>query len=201
MSSCVDCFNFAGVHEVCNLESFVFLLLSLLLAGCQPPTPTAHVPTSQSIALDRAGGLTAPVPNSFLNAIVCPPLGWKPDPPKVTANHYHQVWLSPTGDTAYGIIYFSMPLPFGLETVLWKFMSEMKKTEGEAILVSKQNDDALPGIRFIAEGGLYRIRCNLMVSGFHGWAVYAGSLRSRPVNPAELRKAELAREETRVNLP
>jgi len=136
-----------------------------------------------------------------LRAMVDPPVGWKPEPPKVSPNHRHQVWLSPTGDTAYGVIYFSMPLPLGLDTALWGFLHEMQKTEGEANLLSKFYDNHLPGFRFEAEGGLYRIRCNLMVGGFHGWAVYAGTLRAHPVNQPELRQAEAAREQTRVNLP
>jgi hypothetical protein len=180
---------------------FALICLSIALVGCQPTPPTALQPTTRSISDAVNGGLTSPIADQSLKAMICPPLGWKPDPPKITSSHRHQVWLSPTGDSAYGVIYFNMPLPFGLDTVLWKFLSEMKKTEGEANLLNRQNDKKLPGLRFMAEGGLYCIRCNLMVSGFHGWAVYAGSLRARPVNQPELQKAELAREQTRVNLP
>jgi hypothetical protein len=183
------------------MRSAISFFCVLLLTGCQHAAPTAQASSTQSLAEDKLNGLSPLVANQSLKAMVCPPVGWKPDPPKVNAHHFHQVWLSPTGDTAYGIIYFSMPLPLGLDTVLWRFMAEMKNTEGEAKLLSRQDDDKLPGIRFVAQGGLYCIRCNLMVSGFHGWAVYAGSLQARPVNPAELKKAELAREQTRVNLP
>jgi hypothetical protein len=172
------------------------------VAGGCSSTPVAPTqPTTQSIADAISSGLTPPVADDDLKAIICPPVGWKPEPPKVTSNHRHQIWLSKTGDTAYGIIYFGMPWPFGTNLVLGHFISEMKKSEGEATLLSQMDDDKLPGIRFEAEGGLYRIRCNLMVAGFHGWAVYAGTLRSRPVNPAELKLAEEAREQTRVNLP
>src|SRR5277367_6064792 len=143
---------------MCRLIALI--CLSMMLTACQPAPPPAQQPTTQSIADDQAVGLTAPVAAQSLKAMICPPMGWKPDPPKVNSSHYHQVWLSPTGDTAYGIIYFSMPLPFGLETVLWTFMNEMKKSEGEANLLNKLNDDKLPGLRFMAEGGLYCIRCN-----------------------------------------
>jgi hypothetical protein len=176
-------------------------LLAITLTGCcQHAPPAAQPPTTRFIADAVKSGLTTPVADQNLKAMICPPAGWKPDPPKITSNHYHQTWISPTGDTAYGIIYFSMPLPFGVDTVLWKFMQEMKNTEGEATLLEKQTDDKLPGLRFVAEGGLYRIRCNLSVAGFHGWVVYAGTLRSRPVNQRELDLAEKAREQTRVNL-
>jgi hypothetical protein len=179
------------------------IFVGLAVAGCAQTVPPSHAsdrPTSQSISDAFSNGLNPPTSDPSLKAVVDPPINWKPDPPKISPNHRHQVWLSPTGDTAYGVIYFSMPLPMGVDTALWGFMREMKKTEGEANLLSKLTDGKLPGLRFVAEGGLYCIRCNLMVDGFHGWVVYAGSLRARPVNVKELKSAELAREQTRVNL-
>jgi hypothetical protein len=133
--------------------------------------------------------------------MVTPPVGWKPDPLKVTDKSRHRVWISPSGSTAYGVIYFNLPLPVGADLALWGFLDQMKKTTGEAILVSKMPDEKLPGDRFVADGGHYRIRCNLLTRGFHGWAVYAGSLRARPVNQQELQVAEQAREQTRIGLP
>jgi hypothetical protein len=132
--------------------------------------------------------------------MVTPPIGWKPDPLKITDKSKHRVWLSPTGATAYGVIYFNLPLPVGANLALMGFLDQMKRTTGEAIVISQTEDDQLPGYRFIADGGHYRIRCNLMTRGFHGWAVYAGSLRARPVNPDEVRVAEQARELTKIGL-
>ncbi len=148
-----------------------------------------------------AAGICAPTRDAVLQAMVSPPVGWKPDPIKITDKSRHRVWLSPTGDTAFGVIYFDLPLPVGCNLALSGFIREMRKTEGEAKLISQKNDDDLPGIRFVAEGGLYTIRCNLTTSGFHGWAVYAGTLRMRGVNPPELALAEKAREQTRVDIP
>lgn len=176
---------------------FVVLLVGLI--GCQ--SAPAPQPTTRAVQLALASGLASPTVDEVLRSIVAPPIGWKADPLKQTDKHRHRVWLSPTGDTAYGIIYFDLPLPVGLNLALNGFLSQMKQTEGEANLLSRQDDDSIPGLRFVAEGGPYTIRCKFQVDGWHGWAVYAGTLRSRPVNEKELKTAELAREQTRVDLP
>jgi len=177
-------------------------IIPLLLCGCcHPATPLCRHPTTSAIILAIASGLTPPVTDEVLKATVAPPIGWKADPLKSSDRHRHQVWLSPTGDTAYGVIYFDLPLPVGVDLALWGFLKEMKQTEGEANLLLKHNDDTLPGLRFVAEGGRYTIRCKLQVDGFHGWIVYAGTLRNRPINQTELKTAELARDQTRVDLP
>jgi hypothetical protein len=80
-------------------------------------------------------------------------------------------------------------------------MQEMQRAEGRANLISKESDDQLPGLRFVAEGGIYTVRVNLIVGGFHGWAVYAGTINQKPVNQDELVLAIRAREQTRVGLP
>ena len=116
------------------------------------------------------------------------------------ARHTHQVWQSPTGSTAYGVIHFRLPFPLGHELLLWAFMNEMRRDQGEARLLEKRWDANLGGIRFVTEGGLYRVRTNLMVRGFDGWAVYAGTLRSGPIRPDELALAERAREYTEVGV-
>ena len=170
------------------------ILCLALVSGC---ASHSRLPQPTTTALSE---LCPPVANTQLQARVTPPIGWKPDPIKLSDKHRHQVWLSPTGDTAYGVIYFDLPIPIGDQLTLSGFLDEMKNSEGEANLISKINDGTLPGIRFVAEGGLYRIRCNLTTSGFHGWVVYAGTLRARPVNVEELKVAELARERTRVGL-
>jgi hypothetical protein len=77
----------------------------------------------------------------------------------------------------------------------------MQRTEGEATLLSSERDPALPGIRFVAEGGKHLVRTNLITRGWKGWAIYAGTLRGQPVVPDELAIAEVAREQTSVGLP
>lgn len=147
------------------------------------------------------GELSSPQPNSSVEAVVTPPAGWRAEPLKSSARHKHQVWISPSGNTAYGVIHFRMPLPVGSALALRHgFLPEMKRAEGEARLISSQRDPALPGLRFVAEGGLYRLRANMMTRGWRGWAVYAGTLRAKEIVPDELERAERAREHTTVGL-
>jgi hypothetical protein len=129
---------------------------------------------------------------------VVPPASWQPARLKATAKHKHQVWLSPSGDTAYGVIRFELPLPLPVELVILGFISEMKRDQGEAKLLYSAPDKALPGLRFACEGGRYRLRGNMLVKGAGGWVVYAGTLRAREENQPELTIAELAREQTRT---
>ena len=143
-------------------------------------------------------GLSNPHRVDSVEAMCTPPLGWKPDPLKHSERHDHQVWISPSGHTAYGVIHFSLPLPVSADFVLPFFLKQMKKSEGESILISKEKDPALPGMRFVAEGGLYKMRSNLIVRGWQGWAIYAGTLRKEEISPAELALAERARDHTLV---
>jgi hypothetical protein len=94
------------------------------------------------------------------------------------------------------VIRFRMPLPVPVELALVGFMAEMRRAEGEGRVLESKTDKNLPGLRFVAEGGRYKIRTNLRVRGSGGWAVYAGSLRSRAENMAELVQAEQSREAT-----
>jgi hypothetical protein len=146
-------------------------------------------------------GLSLPSYNPDVDAICDPPVGWKPDPLKSDDNHVHQVWLSPTTNTAYGVIHFKLPLPVGANLALSGFLSQMKKTEGDATLLDRHDDPSLPGIRFTARGGVYTIRANLIVHGWEGWAVYAGTQRGKPIDQAELDFAFRAREHTHVGRP
>lgn len=133
-----------------------------------------------------------------LNATVSPPAGWRLDiksPLQKEVRHY--VWVSPTGNTAFGVMRFSLPFPLPHEPVLWAFMGEMRRSEGEARLLNKVWDKTLPGLRFEAEGGRYKMRTNLTVRGLSGWMSYVGTLRERAVDEAELKTAVEARERTK----
>jgi hypothetical protein len=132
----------------------------------------------------------------LIDAQPTPPAGWISRVVEVTPDSTHIVWTAPSGRTAYGVIHFKLPLPVGYDLALWGFLLNMKNREGEAALLSKEWDPNLQCLRFVAVGGVYRIRTNLFVSGQHGWAIYAGTLRKEEINPEELKLAELAREQT-----
>lgn len=176
----------------------VLVTASILLAGgCRSAPPLVRPTTQQLIS----NGLTV---SSYVDAIQAdcvPPAGWIAEPLKESARHKHQIWLSPTGHTAYGIIHFDLPLPVGTELVLLGFLNEMRRTEGTATLVEKKWDANLNGLRFVAEGGHYKVRTNLVVRGFSGWAVYAGTLQGNAIEPDELILAERARDHTAVGVP
>jgi hypothetical protein len=182
----------------------------LLLVGCQSSASRAaqaraELPPDQ---LNPAAGpqiftgLSVPEPMAEVEAMVVPPAGWHAEPLKSSEKHNHQVWISPSGNTAYGVIRFKLPLPLGPELVLHKgFLPQMKKTEGEARLISSERDRNLPGLRFVAEGGLYRLRANMITRGWKGWTIYAGTVREKEIVPDELALAELARDHTTVGMP
>ena len=174
----------------------VTCLLIVLCTGCANEPRYKHVATTLPTTLPQTTGLAKPTYIETIGATVVPPDGWKPDPLKSSGRHTHQVWIAPSGNTAYGVIHFSLPLPIGYEPVLWYFMRSMRRAEGEGVLLSKQWDPNLRGLRFVAQGGLYTVRPNLLLRGFKGWVVYAGTLTHKPINPAELDLAERARERT-----
>lgn len=169
------------------------LLLALALTGCctQPRALPATRPARADLLMQR---------DETLNALVALPRGWRLDRDEQTSRHIQRLWISPTGDTAFAVIRIKLPLPVPGSLVMWKFVDEMKKNEGQAELLDRRDDAALGGIRFVAQGGRYRVHANLIRRGFTAWVIYAGTLTARGVNPPELEQAEAAREATRVPL-
>ena len=109
-----------------------------------------------------------------------------------TARHTHQVWLQPPLATPRTASSTSTSRSHvGQNLALSGFTPTNGATpRGTLTLLSHQDDPKLGGIRFVAEGGLYRIRANLIVDGWEGWAVYAGTLRGKDVDQKELDLAE-----------
>ena len=179
----------------------VVTMLSLLVVcvGCASTRPsTSSASVDDPVTATYREQLSAPIELPELDARVVPPIGWQREPFKQSDRHNHLVWVSPTGGAAYGVIHFTMPLPVGEELALRGFLAEMKKSEGEATLLSKNRDG--DRMRFVAEGGKYRIRGILLTRGFGGWAVYAGTLRSASPAVDELAVAVQARENTALGL-
>jgi len=79
--------------------------------------------------------------------------------------------------------------------------AEMRRLEQSASVLSKEDDPELPGIRFVAESQIHKVRVNLITHGFRGWALYAGTFAGKAENKAELELAERAREASSPGLP
>ena len=171
-------------------------LLASLLTACSAQRQIAA--TTQPVA--EMAGLSATIPDPDVQAIVSPPAGWKAEPLKVAERSQHRVWISPSGDTAYGVIFVRLPLPVGSDLALIGFMMEMKKTEGDGKLLDKRRD-AAGVLRFIAEDPKHTIFARLITDGWLCWITYGGTLTGKPVNVAELLLASRAREATIIGLP
>ena len=172
------------------------LLLPLVLSAC---AAQRHIATTTRPVAEMAG-LSATVVDPDLQAIVSPPAGWKADPLKVTDRSWHRVWISPTGDTAYGVIFIKLPLPVGSDLALMGFMMEMKKTEGEGKILDKRRDET-GALRYTAENPQHTIFARLFTEGWLCWIAYAGTLTGKPVNVEEVLLAARAREATIIGLP
>lgn len=163
--------------------------MMLLAWGCQQMR-------EPSLPATMPAGLLAPRAVDTVEAVCAPPAGWMMTPLEKIQGNYHQMWLSPSGHTAYGVIHIDLPLPVGQDFVLWVLMQHMREQQGWARLLSKERDEA--GLRFVAEDPRYIMRGNLRVRGWQAWVIYAGTNRNDPVEDAELKLAEEAREMTRV---
>ena len=179
------------------------LLMGLTIVGCSRSTLRPEERPEDRLV----GSIGRGTFDERVEAFVVPPKGWELDPPKVSDEHTHLVWLSPTGDTAYGVIYAAIPgwAPVFLlpdrsvhERVLDAFIDAMASDQGEATLLSKTWDAENEQMFFEAEGGLYRIDAILQVRGHSAWSVYVGKLRERPVNEQEQAIGRRARDATRV---
>src|ERR1700722_2581628 len=140
-----------------RISRFLMVAVALAVGGCswrktRPAQPAALPAPSQLMPL---------YPLRVVDAYIDPPVGWKQDKLEVDSKHTHAVWLSPTGDTAYGIVLMNLPLPVGPDMVLWGFLNHLRQSDKQADLLTKVKAPDLPGLRFVAESGLYRIRVNL----------------------------------------
>ena len=186
-------------HRRFALSVFLSLAGLTAFAGCSQNQPVNKgFPALATTRPESTEGLLPPQHFDELHVTSPLPVGWTQDPAKHTADHDHQGWLSPSKHTAYGVItFYNWLLPLASDqAVLDKFLETMKKGEGEARLLNLQKDPKLGGLRFIAEGGQYTVRGNLITHGTRGWVIYAGTLAKQPVVPEELDIAERAREHT-----
>jgi hypothetical protein len=181
------------------VRPFLTVVSLVFIAGCQSgQTAPATMPATSTALLD-VPQYVAPV-----RAVCVPPVGWEAKPLKVTSISEHQVWVSPGGTTAYGVMnvrHLLMPLASD-ERILKEFLGGMRENEGTADLLEQQPDSTLAGglggIRFVARGGRYTVRGSLASQGRNAWVWYAGTNTGDPVNEEELESAVAAREATKV---
>ncbi|HET6250601.1 MAG TPA: hypothetical protein VFE47_23135 [Tepidisphaeraceae bacterium] len=180
------------------VRQFLLVGIAGLTLGCSTqrnsPNPANTVAATSIPGLEPARRISA------LGAWVDPPTGWRLDKHDVDAKHAHFTWLSPSGDTAYGVVLMNLPLPVGPDMVLWGFLNHLRAADKKAEILQEEHAPELQGIRFVADSGLYRIRVNLTVHDWHAWAIYAGTVREKPERPGELLLASEARDHTRVGL-
>ncbi|MEL7237679.1 MAG: hypothetical protein AAGK78_02365 [Planctomycetota bacterium] len=200
-----DRFDHRSTLRVWQTAGCVAVLCVLLLAGgCARSTlrPDER-PTTRAVTDAMGNELGTGTFEPRVEAFVTPPTGWEAEEEKMSGGHTHLVWLSPTGDTAYGVIYASAPFYVPAtemfhNIVLDRILKEMERDQGEANLLSKKWLGDRRIIRFEADGGLYHIRTNLQVRGRSVWCVYAGTFKGKLPREDELEIAVAAREATRV---
>ena len=163
------------------------LLLTTVLAGCR-----SNDPVPQTAVEAKLRGLHA---DTDVLAQCRPPLPWQPKPLEHFPRSVQRVWLSPTGRTAYGVIYIRLPLPVGPDLVLWRFIADMRDMEGDGRLISRERNGG-GEIRFVAETPRYRFNARLHTASRNAWVIYAGVRRDEPPDAEEFSVAESARDAT-----
>jgi hypothetical protein len=165
--------------------------LLCLAAGCASRSPQ---PPRTRLVADTDPALLDAAHDEDLDAVCYPPRGWRPEPLERLPRSVQRVWVSPTGHTAYGVIRIRLPLPLGPDLVLWRFVAELRKREGEGRLVSRERDG--DEIDFVAEGAEHRLTARLHTNAWNAWVIYAGVLRDGPIDPQEFPLAQAARDRT-----
>jgi hypothetical protein len=200
-------FLFQSRHGLILLPLAAWLLGGSGCASSRPVDVSSLTPTAAEAHYLEEAGLAPVQWIPAVEAAAPVPVGWQAEALKVQPRTKHRVWISPSGSTAFGVLNVQhLLLPFASDyRVMEEFLKGMKQTEGEAKLLEGPVKDralggGLGGLRFVAEGGKYKVRANLVSRGTRAWIVYAGTHRGQPFEPEELSRAEEARERTVVGL-
>lgn len=125
-----------------------------------------------------------------------PPAGWRKKANTADPRAEHIVWTSPSGNTAFGVIFFHLPWPIGHDlTFRYGVLPEARRREGTAEVLDKHWDPEIEGLRFTIRTPRYTAETKMFVRGTRGWAAYSGFQTTRPVNQEELDQAIHARED------
>ena len=191
------------VYRLCTAIGLL-ALCGLTATGCSAAKGEEQAALQQKLQVSKPDLLSQLSPPIWIDSVqsACrPPLGWNLKPAEKQPNTDHQLWISPTAATAYGVIEVNnWLLRFASnDLILSKFLENMKKSDGRADLKQKENDrdlGSVGGMRFVVEGGKYTLRANLISAGGRAWIIYAGTANDHAINTEELTVAETARELT-----
>lgn len=191
----------ARAYHLRNLRLPALLLAAVALLGltigCETsPQPTDFRPVSarsatQPSTTQRSDEVTFRMFSVFLT----PPEGWTLKTTSLDDRHEHMTWVSPSGQTAVGALFFKLPWPVGHELAFrYGFLAEMRKREGEGEVLEKRWDPEIEGLRFIVNSKNFRVTAKFLVRGLRGFATYSGTKRAFPVNTSEEQEAIRVRE-------
>ena len=125
-----------------------------------------------------------------------PPPGWRMKVNDSDERAEHVVWTSPSGNTAFGVIFFKLPWPIGHDlTIRYGVLPEARRREGTAEILEKRWDPEIEGMRYTIVTPRYTAATKMFVRGMRGWAAYSGFQTTRPVVQEELDLAIRARED------
>lgn len=177
-------------------------LAGVIVIGCSNK-PEAFPRRQWPVAVANAddGGLPTTQRSDLVtfksfSVFASPPAGWTMKANTADPRAEHIVWTGPSGNTAFGVIFFRLPWPIGHDlTVRYGVLPEARRREGTAELLAKQWDPEIEGLRFTIRTPKYTAETKMFVRGTRGWAAYSGFQTTRPVNQEELEQAARARED------
>lgn len=167
-------------------------MVAPLLGGCQ----TVQAPPIRLInhrAMLDFSGLRSPQTFQPVKAEGAIPITWEQLKIKRAALFTDMQWRSPSRNTAVGVAYIRMPLPFGPRTLLWLARAEYVKRSDDGRMINEWIDD-LGRQWFEAENSNYHVRGMILTRGFDAWIMYCGFKTAEPLDATELALGERALE-------
>jgi hypothetical protein len=197
-----DGLQVGSLHTNIVRASVVAISMGAAIAGCASK-PEAFPTRHHAAELAYADDAMIPATQrsdlhtfSHFSLYASPPEGWTMKDNTGDPRVEHVIWTSPSGNTAFGTIFFTLPFPFGHDiTFNYGFLAEARRREGSAEVIEKHWDPEIEGLRFTVKTPRFTVEAKFFVRGKRGWAAYAGTKTTQPVNEAELQQARQARED------
>ncbi len=171
----------------------LFILLGITMSGCQLQSSVTAARLIRHQQVMNTTGLQDVATFDAVKARAAAPQKWDQLKVKKTALYSDVQWRSPTHQTAVGIVYIRMPLPFPASTLMWFAKQEYCKRSEDGKLVDQWTDNfGRPW--FEAESKRYHVRGFVITKGFEAWIVYSGYRTEKPLIPDEVAAAKRAQE-------